>query len=88
MNNVKCTKSGIIMSKNDEGMHIYGTVKVGDRGQIVIPAQARKDFNIKPGDLLLVLTGKNRRGITAVKADAMREFASRVLKGLEQHADE
>jgi len=76
------------MSKNDEDMHIYGTVKVGDRGQIVIPAQARKDFNIKPGDLLLAITGKNRRGITMVKADAMREFASRVLKGLEQHADE
>jgi hypothetical protein len=32
--------------------HIYATVKVGDRGQIVIPSEARKDFNIKPGDLL------------------------------------
>ena len=31
--------------------HIYGTVKVGDRGQVVIPADARKDLNLKPGDL-------------------------------------
>jgi AbrB family looped-hinge helix DNA binding protein len=85
---MKYTKSGIIMSKNEEDMHIYGTVKVGDRGQIVIPAQARKDFNIKPGDLLLVVTGKNRRGITMIKADDMREFASKVLKGLDQHTDE
>lgn len=85
---MKYMKSGIIVSKDDQDMHIYGTVKVGDRGQIVIPAQARKDFNIKPGDLLLVIAGKSRRGITMVKADAMREFASRVLKGLEQHADE
>jgi AbrB family looped-hinge helix DNA binding protein len=76
------------MSTRDEGMSIYGTVKVGDRGQVVIPVKARKDFNIKPGDLLLVVAGKKRRGIAMVKADAMREFASRVLKGLEQTADE
>jgi hypothetical protein len=37
---------------------------------------------------LLVVAGKKRRGIAMVKADAMREFASRVLKGLEQNADE
>ena len=76
------------MSESAEGMCIYGTVKVGDRGQVVIPSKARKDFNIKAGDLLLVLTGRNRRGITMVKTDTMREFASRVLKGLEQTADE
>ena len=76
------------MSEDGEGMSIYGTVKVGDRGQVVIPAQARKDFNIKPGDLLLVLAGKNRHGIAMVKTDTMREFASKVLKGLEQTADE
>jgi len=76
------------MSENSEGISIYGTVKVGDRGQVVIPAEARKDFNIKPGDLLLVVAGKNRRGIAMVKADAMREFASRVLRGLEQTGDE
>jgi AbrB family looped-hinge helix DNA binding protein len=78
----------IYMSTSDEGMSIYGTVKVGDRGQVVIPSKARKDFNIRPGDLLLVVAGKNRRGIAMVKADAMKEFASRVLKGLEKTADE
>jgi AbrB family looped-hinge helix DNA binding protein len=88
MNYMKNTKSGITMSESAEGMSIYGTVKVGDRGQVVIPSDARKDFNIKPGDLLLVVAGKNRRGIAMVKADAMKEFASRVLKGLEQTADE
>jgi AbrB family looped-hinge helix DNA binding protein len=85
---MKYVKSGIAMSAHDEGMSIYGTVKVGDRGQVVIPVKARKDFDIKPGDLLLVVAGKKRRGIAIVKADAMREFASRVLKGLEQTADE
>jgi AbrB family looped-hinge helix DNA binding protein len=76
------------MSARDEGMFIYGTVKVGDRGQVVIPVRVRKDFNIKPGDLLLVVAGRKRRGFAMVKADAMREFASRVLKGLDQTADE
>jgi AbrB family looped-hinge helix DNA binding protein len=76
------------MNQDEQNAHIYGTVKVGDRGQIVIPSEARKDFNIRPGDLLLVISGRNRRGIAIVKADTMREFASKVLKGLEQKADE
>jgi AbrB family looped-hinge helix DNA binding protein len=76
------------MSESGGDVSIYGTVKVGDRGQVVIPAKARKDFNIRPGDLLLVVAGRNRRGIAMVKADAMREFASRVLKGLQQTPDE
>jgi AbrB family looped-hinge helix DNA binding protein len=63
---------------------IYGTVKVGDRGQIVIPAQARKEFNINPGDQLLILTGKNRRGLALIKADLLREFAARIIKGFEE----
>ena len=71
------------MSERNRDAYIYGTVKVGDRGQVVIPSQARKDLNIKPGDLLLVMAGKNRRGIAMVKADAMRELANRIMSGLE-----
>jgi AbrB family looped-hinge helix DNA binding protein len=71
----------VIMTERDT--HIYGTVKVGDRGQVVIPVEARKDLNIKPGDLLLVMAGKNRRGIAMVKADAMRRLAGRIIQGLE-----
>lgn len=37
-----------------EGKKFYGSVTVSERGQIVIPADARKDFNIKTGDKLLV----------------------------------
>lgn len=37
-----------------EGRKFYGSVTVSERGQIVVPAEARKDFNIKPGDKLLV----------------------------------
>jgi AbrB family looped-hinge helix DNA binding protein len=71
------------MSEGKRDTHIYGTVKVGDRGQVVIPSQARKDLNIQSGDLLLVMAGRNRRGIAMVKADAMRELADRIMRGLE-----
>ncbi len=73
---------------DEETASIYGTVKVGDRGQVVIPSKARKDLNIKPGDLLLVMSGRNKRGIAMVKADMMREFVNRIMQGLEETGEE
>lgn len=64
-----------------KGKHIFGTVKVGERGQIVIPKEAREIFNINPGDTLLVL-GDEDQGIAVVKADVMQEVAVKILKGL------
>lgn len=49
-----------------KGKHIFGIVKVGDKGQIVIPARARKIFDISPGDNLIVL-GDEGQGIAIVK---------------------
>ncbi|WP_406241966.1 AbrB/MazE/SpoVT family DNA-binding domain-containing protein [Tissierella carlieri] len=64
-----------------KGKHIFGTVKVGERGQIVIPKEARDLFDIKPGDILLVL-GDEEQGIAITKADVMQEVAVKILKGL------
>ena len=64
-----------------KGKHIFGTVKVGERGQIVIPKEAREIFEINPGDTLLVL-GDEEQGIAVVKADVMKEVAIKILKGL------
>jgi AbrB family looped-hinge helix DNA binding protein len=72
------------MGEEEKRGHVYGTVKVGDRGQVVIPAQARQELDIKPGDVLLVMTGKYKRGLSMVKADAIREFANKLLIGLEE----
>ena len=44
----------------------YGTVTVGERGQIVVPAQAREDFDINPGDKLLVFSDPHRVGLMIV----------------------
>ncbi|MDO4189777.1 MAG: helix-turn-helix domain-containing protein [Lachnospiraceae bacterium] len=49
-----------------KGKHIFGIVKVGDKGQIVIPAKARKIFDIQPGDNLIVL-GDEGQGIAIIK---------------------
>ena len=48
------------------GKHIFGMVKVGDKGQIVIPAKARKIFDIQHGDNLIVL-GDEGQGIAIIK---------------------
>lgn len=66
--------------KLPKGKHIFGTVKVGERGQIVIPKEARELFNINPGDTLLVL-GDEEKGIAISRADAMKELALKILEG-------
>ncbi len=63
------------------GRYIFGMVKVGERGQIVIPKEAREKFEIMPGDSLLVL-GDEEKGIAIVKADLMKSFALKILESL------
>lgn len=55
------------------------SVKVGTKGQIVIPKEARKMFNIKSGDTLMVL-GDKRKGIAIVKDNIFYEIGAKVLK--------
>ncbi|MGE5588936.1 MAG: AbrB/MazE/SpoVT family DNA-binding domain-containing protein [Clostridia bacterium] len=50
----------------------YGAVTVGERGQVVIPQQAREAQGIKPGDKMLVLGGGfDGHGLVMIKADAV-----------------
>lgn len=49
-----------------KGKYMFGMVKVGDKGQIVIPVKARKIFDIKPGDNLVIL-GDEESGIAILK---------------------
>ena len=53
-----------------KGKHIFGMVKVGEKGQIVIPAKARKIFDIAPGDNLIVL-GDEGQGIALIKEKSL-----------------
>lgn len=61
-----------------KGKHIFGTVKVETKGQIVIPKEAREVFNIQPGDSLLML-GDEQQGIALIKQDLFFQFANDIL---------
>ncbi len=58
------------LSVPPKGKYAFGVVTVGEKGQIVIPAKARKVFDIKEGDRLLIL-GDEERGIAILKEEDM-----------------
>ncbi len=62
-----------------KGKHIFGMVTVGEKGQIVIPAKARKLFKIEPGDHLIVL-GDEGQGLAVIKAKDFLKLADAVKK--------
>ena len=63
-----------------QGKHIFGLVTVGDKGQIVIPVQARRVFQIKPGDQLLVL-GDEERGLALLDAKFFMQLTEVIKHG-------
>ncbi|MCE5199943.1 AbrB/MazE/SpoVT family DNA-binding domain-containing protein [bacterium] len=62
----------------------YGTATVGERGQVVIPAEVRKKFNINPGDKVLVMAHPTASGVVLCKIDGMREMLSSLLADVER----
>ena len=62
-----------------KGKHLFGMVTVGDKGQIVIPAKARKLFNISPGDELVVL-GDETQGMAIIKAQYFLTMADAIRR--------
>lgn len=60
-----------------------GTVTVGERGQVVIPAEARRKYNIETGDKLLVMGHPSKQGLMLCKIDTMREIMTQLLSDLE-----
>ena len=63
-----------------KGKHVFGLVTVGDKGQIVIPVQARRVFHIQPGDQLMVL-GDEDRGLALVDARFFLKVAEVMRNG-------
>ena len=59
--------------------HIFGTAKVGDRGQIVIPKDAREFYGVKPGDTLLIL-GDEENGMIVTKPEVLSDLAAKILR--------
>ena len=61
----------------DNGKYIFGVVKVGERGQIVIPKEAREVYGIKAGDSLLVLG--DTKGMAVIKTQIFQDKIDEVL---------
>ena len=71
-------------SENSEGLpipskgkYVFGTVTMGDKGQIVIPKKCRDIFGLKPGDDLIVL-GDEKQGIGIMKAEVLLDIFTRM----------
>ena len=62
---------------------VFGTAKVGDRGQIVIPKEARELFNIQPGDTLLIL-GEENKGLIVSRPELLRDIADEIFEDKKQ----
>lgn len=62
---------------------VLGTAKVGDRGQIVIPKEARDMFGIQPGDTLLIL-GETEAGLIISRPEALNELADKILNNVKK----
>ena len=62
----------------------YGSSTVGERGQIVIPAEARAEIGFAPGDKVVIMRHPIHEGLMIFKIDAMREFLDEFAKGLNE----
>jgi AbrB family looped-hinge helix DNA binding protein len=60
----------------------FGSAIVGPRGQVVIPAPARKELGIEVGATLLVFLGPGERGLILFKADAVEQIVKMVSERL------
>ena len=72
--------------KMPEGKFI-ATVKVGEKGQIVIPKGARELFDIQPGDTLLLMADVNQ-GIAIVQNTDYLNFANAIFQAQEKPPEE
>ena len=70
-----------ILGKNKQ-QRVFGTAKVGDRGQIVIPKEAREFFGIEPGDTLLIL-GKAETGLIVSKPEVLNDLAQKIFYSID-----
>ena len=67
------------MQEND-GKYIFGVVKVGDKGQIVIPKDARNVYGIKPGDALILLG--DEKGMAMLKTQIFQNVIDQAMGDL------
>ena len=75
------------LTPGPKGKHIFGTTKINDRGQVVIPKKARELFGINNGDSLVVL-GDEAEGIALIKADIFEKRLNDIRNSIKQEISE
>ena len=75
------------LTPGPKGKHIFGTTKINDRGQVVIPKKARELFEINNGDSLVVL-GDEAEGIALIKADIFEKRLNDTWNSIKQEINE
>ncbi|SES09920.1 looped-hinge helix DNA binding domain-containing protein, AbrB family [Gracilibacillus ureilyticus] len=77
-----------VQQMGPKGKHFFGVVKVGERGQIVIPKDARERYGIHAGDRLIVLGEDDSQGIAVLKSETFLEFAELIRKAEDKEETE
>jgi AbrB family looped-hinge helix DNA binding protein len=62
---------------------LYGTATVGTKGQIVIPADAREELDIKPGDRLYVIGSPKASAVMFIKEEQLESFIEKININIE-----
>lgn len=58
--------------------NFFGLVTVTDKGQIAIPMELRKAYNIEKGDKLIIVKRKDNKGFNLLKTDVMGDFINKI----------
>lgn len=74
------------MKRDGDGQRFMSTVKLGPKGQIVIPKEVREMFHLEPGDSLLLLADA-KRGIALQRSSVMSRIADAIFSGHGQEVD-
>ena len=70
-----------------DGKHLFGMVRIGEKGQIVIPAEVREMFGIEPGDMLVLLADK-KRGIALQTPEKLHPMLRQVFDGMPEDGED
>lgn len=79
------------MSVEAGNKKLYGTATIGTKGQVVIPADAREDLGLKPGDRLYVMSAMHAGGVVFLKEEMLEEMVKKMsaqIEGLRAYQEE
>lgn len=68
-------------------LKIYGMGKIGPKGQVVIPAEARKELSLDPGEKVVILNMPNRHGLTIIGEESFNKHLNQMRNHFSHFGD-